>query len=362
MAIYKDTKNNSWYFRVYLEDKNGIKKQKARFGFKSKSLAKIAENEFILKSNIEREIEDNNILFIDLYDEYIKYKEQSLKFQSFRAIKNRFENHILPFFKDYKINNIKSKDYINWKSYILSKKYSYKYNCNLHLCMVNILNYAINFYDLKENVASKIGNFSKREYFPKVNFWTYEEFNTFINKVDDNIYYSLFTLLYYSGMRLGECLALNWNDIKENYIDVNKTLIRGNSDNYSFNTPKTKDSIRKIKIDNNTMSIINDLKEFYKNTINFSNDWFVFGGIKPLATTTIERKKNNYCKLSNVKKIRIHDFRHSHATLLISKGLPITVISKRLGHSNTATTLNIYSHFISEDEDKAIDIINNLKK
>lgn len=94
----------------------------------------------------------------------------------------------------------------------------------------------------------------------------------------------------------------------------------------------------------------------------FSDDWFIFDGLNPLSPTIVGRKKNKYCELTNVKKIRIHDFRHSHATLLISLKVHITVISERLGHSDINMTLNRYSHMIPNDETKAIDGINNLKQ
>lgn len=359
MAIYKDKKRNTWFFRVYVNDNKGNRKQKERSGFKTKSEAKIAEINFLNNYNLNA----NDMTFQELYDIYIQHKEQNLKFQSFRTIKNKFENHILPYFKDFKINSINNKVYIEWKESILLKNLSYKSNSALHICMVGILNYAVDFYDLKVNIASKVGNFSKKDYIPKTNFWTYDEYNNFIKNVDDNIYYALFTTLYYTGMRLGECLALNWNDVKENYIEINKTLInRKVNDEYKFNLPKTKTSIRKVKLDDTTINALKKIKEHYSDCINFNTNWFVFGGIRPLATTTIERKKNYYCKISNVKQIKIHDFRHSHASLLLSNGIPITVISKRLGHADTSTTLKIYSHLIPEDEDKAINLLNNLQK
>lgn len=358
MAIYKDNKRKTWFFRVYVSENDGTRKQKTRSGFKTKSDAKLAENDFVLNYNKNY----SNVLFIELYNVYITYKEQDLKYQSFRSIKNRFDNHILPFFQNYKICNIKAKDYIEWKEYILKKNYSYKYNSSLHICMVNILNFACSFYNLNENIASKVGNFSKKNYYPKVDFWTYDEFLKFISCVDDIIYYSLFSILYFTGMRIGECLALNWTDISDDYIDINKTLIRGDTNFPSFNPPKTKGSLRHIKIDNHTRCILNNLKLYYMKVFGFNENWFVFGGIKPLATTTIDNKKDYYCNKANIKHIRIHDFRHSHATLLLSNGLPITVISRRLGHSDITTTLNIYSHFVPQDEDKAINILNNLKK
>ncbi len=357
MPIYKDNKRNTWYFRVYVTNKNGIRVQKTKSGFKTKALCKQAESNFL----INYEEKNDDILFLDLYNIYIKSKEQDLKFQSFRSLKNRFEKQIIPFFKDYKINNIKAVDYIEWKNFILNKNYSYTYNSSLHQAMVNILNFANNFYDLKENIAQKVGNFSKRNYFPKVNFWTFDEYKQFISKVDNIIYFSLFELLYYSGLRLGEALALNWNDLDCNTLKVNKTLIRKSINNSIFNTPKSYSSIRNVKIDNYLLDDLCKLKKYYQNFIGFNNDWFIFGGLYPLSTTTIERKKNHYCKIANVKQIRIHDFRHSHATFLLSKGVPITVISKRLGHSNLSMTLNVYSHLILEDEDKAIDLLNKVK-
>ncbi len=359
MAIYKDKKRNSWYFRVYIEDRFGNKKQKCRSGFKTKSEAKDEEMKFLALSNQDY----SQMTFQELYNIYIKAKSQNLKPQSLRSVVSRFQNYILPFFKDYKINKIDNYSYLEWKDYILNKNFSYKYNSSLHGAMVSILNYAMDFYDLEKNIASKVGNFPKKEYFRKVDFWTYDEFNDFIKVVNDKVYYSLFITLYYTGMRLGECLALNWNDFKENYIEVNKTIAKGKKDgNYIITTPKTFTSNRKIKLDNMTKNVILDLKNYYKNFVGFSDDWFIFGGLFPMSQTTIGRKKDEYCKKANVKRIKTHDFRHSHATLLLSKGVPITVISKRLGHSDITMTLNTYSHLIPEDEDKAIIIINKLNE
>ena len=122
----------------------------------------------------------------------------------------------------------------------------------------------------------------------------------------------------------------------------------------------SKGSTRQVTLHEDVIKCLNELKEYYKNMIDFNDDWFVFGGLKPLAPTTIGRKRDMYCKKSGVKKIRIHDFRHSHASLLISKGVPITMVSKRLGHSNIEMTFNTYAHLIPEDEDKAINALENL--
>ncbi|MFA5408344.1 MAG: site-specific integrase [Bacilli bacterium] len=158
-------------------------------------------------------------------------------------------------------------------------------------------------------------------------------------------------------------LAINWHDIRGNYIEVNKTISKEQiSGKYNITTPKTKKSNRKILLDDETIGLLNELKLFYKLHIEFSEDWFVFGGLNPMSQTTVNRRKDEYCLKANVKRIRIHDLRHSHATLLLSKGVPITVISKRLGHTDMTIALNAYSHLVPKDEDKAIHLINKLNK
>ncbi len=362
MPVYQyNTKNNKfWKFRVYIKDPTGKNRQIERRGFKTKKEAQNAE--MIFKLKYQEKI--NSITFYELYLSYIKHQENNLKHQSYRKMISIFKNHLLPYFKDYKIDKITPLVYDNWKNMIDKKEYKYKYKTktNIHNAMVGILNYAIKFYGLKENIASKVGNFKrKNELIKSINFWTLEEFNCFINNVDDFVYKIFFTTLYFTGLRQGEALALTWNDLGNGYLDINKTISKETiNGKHIINTPKTKSSIRQVYLDKKIYSQLIQLKEFYKNQIGFNNNWFIFGGITPLSSSTIGRKKDTWCEISNIKKIRIHDFRHSHASLLLSNGIPITAISQRLGHSKLSMTLDIYSHLLPQDEDKVIQLLDNL--
>lgn len=361
MALYYDEKKKQWKFRVYVTDINEIKKQKERTGFKTKKMAKLAEEEFV--DNYTK-LPSENITFLELWKNYEEFAKLKLKAQSYRKLVSKFNNHILPYFKDYRINEITPKVYLEWQKKIIKKGYSYKYKTSLHGAMVTILNYAIKFYGLKENVASKIGNFSRGDELPKeMKIWSFEEFNKFMSVIDDILYKKFFETLYYTGIRVGECNALTWNDFKDGYLFINKTISKEMVNGKRvINTPKTNSSIRKVKLDDYLNSSISDLKKYYKDVIGFKESWYIFGGIKPLAPTTIDRKMKKYCEISGIKKIRIHDIRHSHTSLLISKNAKITAVSKRLGHSNISTTLNTYSHLLPSDEDEAIQSINKIRK
>lgn len=150
--------------------------------------------------------------------------------------------------------------------------------------MVNILNYAIKFYGLKENIASLTGNLKRKTKLKKnVDFWTYEEYSKYISVIDNNVYKALFETLYYTELRQGEALALTWKNFKNYYLYLNKW------------------------------------KQFYKKCIGFDEEYYTFGGLNLLAPTTSGRNKDIYYKKAHIKKIKIHNFRHSHASLLLSK-------------------------------------------
>ena len=304
----------------------------------------------------------NTLTFIKLWEEYSNYKKVKLKPQSYRKIENNFKNHILPYFNDYLIKDINSKVYIDWMSKINEEGHSFAFKSSLHYCINNILEYAIKFYGLNINIASMIGNFNKNTNRPKnIDFWTIDEFNKFMSMIDDENDYLLFRALYFTGMRIGEAIALTWHDFDGSHLHINKTMAKekDKNGNYIITSPKTLSSNRFIELDKKTIQLIQ--KKYSKDCkkIGFDNNWYIFRNSKPLTQTTVSRKKNNYCELSGVKKIRLHDFRHSHATFLLSHGIPVTVIAQRLGQSDLTVTLNTYIHLVPNDEIRAINLIDS---
>lgn len=132
------------------------------------------------------------------------------------------------------------------------------------------------------------------------------------------------------------------------------------SSSFIASSPKTKNSIRVLPL---TKKLEIDLLELKNKAIeytDYNNNWFVFGNSVCFPENTIQINKNKYCKLANIKQIRIHDFRHSCASLLINKGASISLVSKYLGHANVSITLNAYTHMYKSELTEMTKILDNL--
>lgn len=303
--------------------------------------------------------------FQEYFYKYYDYLSYKLKPQSIKSIFSRFNNYILPYFKKYNIEDITELDYLNWKKYIETLNFKYSYKKSLHYAFVSFYNYLDLFYNYKCNIPKRVGGFINNDIPTEYSIWSYNEFNKFINYFTDSdyIYKVFFTFLFSTGCRLGESLALTFNDLNNNTLFINKTISKELYDgSKKITTPKSRSSIRYIKIDDYLLSMILDLKKYYCVSDNFNLDFYIFGGRDSLSVSNIKRRLNKYCNLANLKRIRLHDFRHSHATFLLKNNVPIIEVSRRLGHSDINMTIKTYSHLSNEYEKKVLDTFNSLYK
>ncbi len=245
--------------------------------------------------------------------------------------------------------------------------------------MQEILQYVVNNYNFDIKVASKLQKRKNesiiKEKDSKWNFLTYDEFKQFISVVDNKYYSLIFTFLYYTGYRIGEVMALNWNDIDfdKKTIRVNKTLsIKTEGKKYIITSPKTENSNRITDLDDNLIELLKKRYEKESKICNFRKDMFIFGNIKPIAETTLRRYLNNYLKLSGIKSkrinynegdsiITIHGFRHSHASLLIHLGLDFKDVAERLGDT-VEMVQNTYYHMFPEKKSNTVNALNKLNE
>ena len=164
-------------------------------------------------------------------------------------------------------------------------------------------------------------------------------------------------------MDYGELRGLTWNDIDFNRstLTVNKNIVKvpdpKTGKPYIVASPKTSSSYRTIPISNFLLKDLSDLYNDDANYYGFRESWYVFGNIDPLSATTLLDRKTKNAFMARVKDIRIHDFRHSCASLLIDSGANITLVVKYLGHTKIDETLNTYSHMYQNRLDTIVSII-----
>ena len=298
----------------------------------------------------------------EIYQDYLEFLNLKNKITTIEGIKYKFKNYILPFFGKYRPNEIDEKIYIKFQIEISKKNFSYSFYEQIHIIMSNFFAYLQLNYHI-DNIPKRVGLIkNEKDYISSQKKGTFskKEFKKFIKKVDNPIYHALFNTLYFCGLRKGEALALKVSDFKDGYLIINKSITGHFYDGSRLiTTPKTKSSIRRVKLDFFTnLELTNLIKYYSKNYTDFNINFFLFGGNKPIAATTLERKKNEYCKLAKVKQIRIHDFRHSHATMLYKEKIDFKSIQERLGHASISTTLNTYVHTDEKEEKKLIKKIN----
>lgn len=381
MAIYqdKDKKGNiiktldgrSWFFRVYYTDKYGNRKQKNGQKYFKKSEAQEAERKFLSQINVQEEIINNKIEFTKVFDEWLNYKKTQLKITTYYNLERNTKKHILKQFEKYKLFNIKNNSINEWMQYITKLNYSISYKNAMIGYFREVLNFAKDNYDFDNKIVSKIyniredsANINENLKNAEWNFWTYDQFEEFIKFVDDKLYNLIFTFLYFTGLREGEMIALNWNDIdfENKKLIINKSFTNkiGNK-GYAITTPKTKNSNRIIDIDDNLCERLLKHFENEKKIYKFDKKMFVFGNVNYVTPTTLRRKLKQYIEISKIKKITPHGFRHSHVSLLIDLGCDSRDVAERIGDT-VQVVEKTYYHMFPKKKSITVNKLNKLKK
>lgn len=153
----------------------------------------------------------------------------------------------------------------------------------------------------------------------------------------------------------------NVHRLSGNKISITRSIAQKLKGGDRETPPKNKSSVRVIQIPSPLKKVFDAHYSRYKKVSGFSDDWRICGGETCLRDSTIEKRNKLYAETAGLKKIRIHDFRHSHASLLANNGINIQEIARRLGHSNIEETWNTYSHLYPHEEEKAVKILNKIK-
>ena len=352
MPAYKDEKTGKWFAKFYYTNWQGIKKQKWKRGFATKKEALGFERDFL-----EQQSTNPDMTFQNLYEIYMEDMAARLKQSTLLTKKAVLQTHILPFFGSKPINEIKASDVRRWQAKLMSSpnNYSQTYLKKINTELNSIINYAKRFYDLNTNPCGKAGTIGKAKA-EEMDYWTYDEYIAFREGVKDKpLSYICFEVLYWTGMREGELLALSPADIDldNKTISINRTYQRIEGKDV-FTSPKTRKSKRKIPIPD---FLCQELSDYIQSRYMLDADERLF----PVTKSYLSHEMIRGCKNTGVKKIRIHDIRHSHASLLINQGCDALMLADRLGHEKVSTTLNTYSHLFPHKQQELVHSLESLQ-
>ena len=341
MKAEKDKKTGKWLIQYRYTDWQGKRRKSTKRGFATKREAEEWLRKFLITQKA-----DFDMKFEDFWKMYCADMETRLREHTMRTKKYIVELKILPYFGDKRVNDITAADIRQWQNELIKMGYSPTYLKTINNQLSAIFNYAVRYYDLKSNPCAKAGSMGKSKA-EKMDFWTVEEFRKFIDSVmNKRLSYMAFMTLYWTGMRLGELLALNPKDVdlEKRTISITKSYQRlGKKD--VITPPKTPKSKRVITIPE---FLAADIKDYMDSLYDLQENDRLF----PITKYYLEHEMQRGIKESGVKRIRVHDLRHSHASMLIELGFSPLEIANRLGHEKVETTLNTYAHLYPNKQTK----------
>lgn len=282
--------------------------------------------------------------FISAFEEYKVFAKKRHKKQGYDTHIRNISLHILPYFKDVKdMRKLVKKDIIIWLDKILDKNFSNSFNSGLYYAFSSFVQFCMDFGYMEENIVLSVSNFSKKiEKKEKVIFNLFQ-LRKFRFCLTDYIDKQFFNFMFFNGPRPSEAMALRFTDLKGCNATINHSIERKGT--RTLDTPKNQSSIRTFKISMLMRFRIWKLKRLYtKKCGTFNEEFFVFGGMKPLAPSTIDRHIRKACDKAKLPHITQHGFRHSYATRSIHNNVPIDVVSRNMGHSKISMTCDVYLH------------------
>lgn len=382
MPIYKiegEKRNGYQKYRVIVNwtDEKGKKHSKERCAY---GKAQADQMERMMREDISAGFENAaadapKIMVEDLFNLYEQKRGAEIRLTTLRKKKGIFENHIKPFFAGTELRRLTSENIIAWRDWLGKKpmKISSKNNAirELHAYMT----FAV---ETKLIPASPMTVKQFRDPYKvtdavKLRYYTKEEFQKFISaarewaEAKNNLQawgiYVFFAIAYYTGLRKGENNALRWSDVKlhNNILWVRRSIsqkVKGQR--VTETPPKNEASVRRLQLPAPLITILEEHKARQQGDKRWSEEYRVCGGPDVIPDTTIELANGEIAKAAGIKKITVHEFRHSHASLLCNAGINIKEIARRLGHADVNMTWKTYSHLYPAEEEKAVAVLNSI--
>lgn len=359
MSVAKMKDGKRWYVFIRYKDWTGEIRQHKKEGFERRADAKEYEKQYL-----EQRTGSTDMSVTSLYTLYMEDCKTRLKPTTYANKDFLFNRHVLPYLGKLRASDVAPADIRKWQNTLLSIKcegtgepYSQTYLKTVHNQVSAMFNYGVKYYSFKGNPCRQAGAMG-RKHADAMQFWTVDEFDRFLEAVSDApTSVVMFSLLFWTGMRSGEMLALTPADFdfETRTVSITKNYARQNGQDIIME-PKTPKSRRIIQI---PPTLANLVQEYLATLYDLEPEDRIFPGN---TKSVLLREMKRGCVTAGVKRIRVHDLRHSHASLLIELGYSPLLIAERLGHERIETTLQTYSHLYPNKQEQLATQLETMQK
>lgn len=379
MPIYKTNKKRDGLFlytvRVNYTDKNGKAHSLTRTAVGAEA-AKLLESQLTAEYKTGQITPGERMTVGELAGEYLASKQSEVRRASTEKAAQIINRYILPTVQNERLDRLNAQKLQAWKQTVSALSLSPKTQQNIYAAFRAMLNYAVKLEYLPRNPLTAVGNFKDNDFTPtkeKLHYYTADEFLRYKaaaladaetrGTLSEYAYYVFFCIAYYMGMRKGEINALRWSDIEGNLLTVRRSVTQKVKGESALETlPKNKTSYRTIEIPQPLMNILAEWKKRLAERDAYGDNYRVCGGGENgvLSDTNIDLHNRRYAEAAGLPHIRIHDFRHSHASLLANEGINIQEIARRLGHAKIEMTWNTYAHLYPRESERSLSVLNKV--
>lgn len=337
------------------------RKHKRLCGYKTKTLAKKAYTDFMatfLSAPIKYDGK-SQVRFEDAFRAYLGAIQYNVKESTMYEITHIFKLHISQHFKNKNIEDITKTDILSFLDYQWGKThngkpYSQKSLMKIYGFFKTFYNWCVTHYNIP-NALNGVKPPKRRDNKEPRLIWTAHEFERFVACIDSLKYKAIFTTLFYCGCRIGELQAMTPRDYDGKQLFIHATLSPKTLDGSAYKVTETKNYKSRYVPLPEKATVIIDEWIVYKNEHGLSNV-FLFGGDTPSSLNAIRFSFEKGIRLSNVKRIRIHDLRHSYVSLLMAKGVNFGVIAALIGDT-LEQVVKTYAHHVEDDKKKAVALL-----
>lgn len=358
--------------RVNYTDTNGEPRQVERLVW-GRAEADLTERQLQAEYKDKRVAPSSRMTVEELINKYGEYHITETRRSSHETVMKQLRLWVLPYFKDKRIDKLTQQDFANWKIALNSGGLQIKTKQNVFKTFVAMLNYAVRIELIPKNGLSALGNFKDSDALGKpseaLHYYTSSQFEQFIaaakedcTTISDWGFYIFFCIAFFTGARKGEINALRWSDIDGNILHIRRSITQKLNGGDVETAPKNKSSIRDLQLPLPLIAVMNEHKQRQQEVAQdlFSEDFRICGGMKPLRDTSIDKRNRKYAEAAGLPRIKIHEYRHSHVSLLANEGINIQEVARRLGHANVQETWNTYCHLYPREEERAVEILNKI--